>query len=562
MRWFNGWFAQAWSDNRLRVEKTMTSIAGSEIWVFGDLRNERFFGFGLNVLAKARQLAKTISGKAAVVLLGTPAGQQVTDIPVYAACKSLTHAERDCLSHGADIVYVIEHPNLAVPRADSYATVIAEAVRAKKPKLMLFALTDFGRELASRVARLVDAGLIADCLDLRSEEGGIVASCPSWGGQIIADIGFADNDRTGFATVQPHICKPETAEGEPGIVERLNGQSLRTDKGLKLLSCELEAGSQRQLEKAEIVVVGGAGLGNMDGFALVRELAAAIGGEVGATRPPVLNRWADESRMIGQTGKTVRPGILLSVGTSGAVQYTAAITESKTIVAVNRDQNSPIFQIADIGIVADAKTFLPVLTTKVKQVVMRKMADVLCDDGGSGGREGFGEKVCKLRESYQWSREALAEATGQTPEFIDQIEKEELEPSVSFLLRLAKALKVDPGTFLRKEEKEIIRGQREQSFIKRTRNYSYQALTPGAEQSHLRAFMVTIESKQTHKPVEYKHEGEEFIYVMEGEIEVTLGGKTHHLKTDESIHFNSEIPHKLKSLSNEDTRCLVVLYTV
>ena len=282
---------------------------------------------------------------------------------------------------------------------------------------------------------------------------------------------------------------------------------------------------------------------------------------MGATRPPVLQHWVEEERLIGQTGKTVRPGLLLSIGTSGAVQYTAGIKDAKMIVAINRDQNSPIFQIADVGVVTDAKTFLPMLTSKVKQTVMRNIADVLCENKGVASAKSFGTKVCKLREDHGWSVEDLAEATGKTPEFIERVENEEFSPSVSFLLRLAKALKIDPSTFLREEEKDIIRGQRSMAFTKRTRNYSYQTLTPGAESDHLRAFMVTIESKQTHKPVEYKHEGEEFIFVMEGELELILGGTRHHLKTGESIHFNSDIPHKLKSLSNQDTRCLVILYT-
>jgi electron transfer flavoprotein alpha subunit len=202
------------------------------------------------------------------------------------------------------------------------------------------------------------------------------------------------------------------------------------------------------------------------------------------------------------------------------------------------------------------------LTTRVKQTVMRKMADVLCESKGEDSEKGFGAKVCKLRQDHGWSVEDLAEKAGQTPEFIERIENEEFSPPVSFLLRLAKAMNIDPGIFLRKEEKDIIRGQRSTAFTRRTRNYSYQTLTPGAENDHLRAFMVTIEAKQTHKPVEYKHEGEEFIYVMEGELELILGGTRHHLKTGESIHFNSEIPHKLKSLSNQNTHCLVTLYTV
>ncbi len=534
----------------------------SEIWVYGDLRNERFFGLSINVLAKARALSRSVSGKVVMVLMGSSTDREPLEGSGSQICVSMTAAEKACIAHGADMVYVFENENLNVPRADTYGMVLADAVLTRNPMLVLFALTDFGRELAARTARINSNGLIADCLSLKIEEDRVVASCPSWGGEIMAEITFSDGHRTGLVTVQPHGHAAVEVQGEPGVVERCQVECPEGTRGLKLVSSVVEPESHRKLEEADVVVVGGAGLGNMNGFGLVRELAATLGGEVGATRPPVLQHWVDEERLIGQTGKTVRPGLLLSVGTSGAVQYTAGIMEAKTIVAINRDPNSPIFQIADLGIVADAKMFLPSLITKAKQVVMRKMADILCDGSGTDGVEEFGAKVCKLREAHDWSREALAEATGQTPEFIEQIENNEFSPSVSFLLRLAKVLNIDPGTFLSKEEKEIIRGQRAQAFIKRTRNYSYQTLTPGAERDHLRAFMITIESKQAHKPVEYKHEGEEFIYVMEGEIELTLGGKIHHLKRSESIHFNSEIPHKLKSLSNENTRCLVVLYTV
>jgi len=282
---------------------------------------------------------------------------------------------------------------------------------------------------------------------------------------------------------------------------------------------------------------------------------------VGATRPPVLQHWVDEERLIGQTGKTISPNLLFSIATSGAVQYTAGIMEAKTIVALNRDRHAPIFQVADVGIVADARTFLPLLTRRVKQVVMRKLADALYEDQKAGTRAGFGAKVLTLREAHRWSREALAQATGQSPEFIARVEMDEVVPHVSFLLSLARALKVDPGTFLRKEEKTMIRGQRAEAFIRRTQNYSYETLTPGAENQHLRAFMITIEPREAHKPVAYKHEGEEFILVMEGALVLTLGGKTHHLKPGESRHFNSETPHKLKSHSDEPTRCVVVLYT-
>jgi electron transfer flavoprotein alpha subunit/transcriptional regulator with XRE-family HTH domain len=438
---------------------------------------------------------------------------------------------------------------------------LADAVQKQKPLLVMFALTDFGRELAARTARIMNAGLIAHCGDLRMEKEKVVATCASWGGEIMAEITFSNDLPTGFATVEPHILQAIAVRGKPGTIKRIQVDRLREPKGLRLISSSAEPEERRKLEEAEVVVVGGAGLGNADGFGLVRELAAALGGEVAATRPPVLQHWVDEERLIGQTGKTISPNLLFSIATSGAVQYTAGIMEAKTIVALNRDRHAPIFQVADLGIVADARTFLPLLTRSVRQVVMRKLADALYENHKTGTRVGFGAKVLTLREAHHWSREALAQATGQSPEFIAQVETDEVVPPVSFLLSLARALKVDPGTFLREEEKTMIRGQRAEAFVRRTQNYSYETLTPGAENQHLRAFMITIEPRQAHKPVAYKHEGEEFILVMEGALELTLGGKTHHLKPGESRHFNSETPHKLKSHSDEPTRCVVVLYT-
>ncbi|MFC1534873.1 FAD-binding protein [Thermodesulfobacteriota bacterium] len=528
----------------------MTKNLKNEIWVFGDLRSQRLFGLCFNVLAAARNLAGPLSGKAVAILLGSPSFS-----------ISIDDAVENCVSNGADEVYVLENPDLDFTRADVNAQALFQIIQSRSPRLVLFALTDFGREVAARCARKYNAGLIADCVELRIEDDRIIAGCPSWGDEIMAELTYSNHEVTGFATVQPHAFQAVTERGTPGTVERIQVEGIKPSKKLNRVSFSAEPGDRRKLEEAEIVVVGGAGMGNADGFGLVRNLSAALGGEVGATRPPVLHHWIDEERLIGQTGKSVRPELLFSIGTSGAVQYTSGITESKTIVAINRDPDSPIFQMADLGIVTDAKTFLPHLTDRVKQVVMRDLADVLGEDRADGTGNGFGEKVRKLRESHGWTIEDIAQHTGQTPESIQQVEKDEVVPSVSFLLSLSKALGVDPGTFLREEEKTAIREQRAQAFIKRTKNYYYQTLTPGAENQHLRGFMITIEPRQAHKPVAYKHEGEEFIYVMEGSLELTLDNKVNHLKVGESIHYNSEIPHKLKNLGSETTRCLVMLYT-
>jgi electron transfer flavoprotein alpha subunit len=534
-----------------------------EIWVYIDLRNERLFSLSLNVMARAYELNRSVSGEIIAIVIGSsanPAPETTMEIPGI----PVNEAADRCFSHGADRVFIFENPNLSIPRTDIYAPLLCDAVESRAPMLVLFPLTEFGRDLAARTARLSNAGLIADCVDLAMKDGRIVASCPSWGGEILAEITFTKNfHTTGFATVQPHGIQPVDSSGKPGTIERIAVDNVVIPEGIELISSNYEPEGHKKLEEAEIVVAGGAGLGTADGFGMIRDLAAALGGEVGATRPPVLQHWIKEDSLIGQTGKTVHPEVLISVGTSGAIQYTAGITDSKTIVAINRDPKAPIFQIADIGIATDASTFLPVFTSKVRQTVMRSLTDTLYkrEEAGEEKISGFGEKLLKLRESHGWSRESLAFATGQSPEFIEQFENEEISPSVSFLLRLSRAFNVDPGTFLHESEKAMIRDQRTQQFVKRTQNYSYETLTPGTENEHLRSFMITIESKQAHKPVAYKHEGEEYIYVMEGDLELTLGGKVHKLKQHESIHFNSETPHKLRSLSDEATRCLVVLYT-
>jgi len=534
-----------------------------DIWVFIDLRSRRLLGFSLNILCKGRQLAASTGGRLVAVILTPPGGSRL-NASEGDACVLTESAEASCLGHGADQVLVLENDRFASPRPDLFAGALADAVIARRPRLVLTALTDFGRELAARVARHCHSGLIADCQDIHIEtDDRIIGVCPAWGGSIVADISFADGWGTGFATVQSHCCQAEPVETPVGEILRQSIDTLPAAPALHMTDSRPAAAAQRKLENADIVVIGGAGLGNAKAFGKIRELAAVLGGQVGATRPPVLQHWVDETRLIGQTGKSVAPKLLISIGTSGAAQYTAGIMEADHIVVINRDPDAPIFQLADTAIVADAVTFLPVLIERAQQAVMRQLADVLCETTvAREDNDGFGARLKKLREGHDWSIEVLAEATGQTPDFIQEVEDNTISPPVGFLLRLSTALNVDPGTFLRKEEQVAIRDRRLEAYVRRTQNYSYQTLTEGSATDHLRAFMVTIEPHDTHKPVAYKHEGEEFIYVISGELELTLDKKNHVLKPGEHQHFNSYIPHRLKSLSNEPTRCLVVLYTI
>ncbi|MBN2062717.1 MAG: FAD-binding protein [Deltaproteobacteria bacterium] len=539
----------------------MTSNFRNDVWIYCDSRNQRLLGHSANMLSAARNVAEQIPGKCVAVLFGNPEQRKKHKQATFSSCIPSGQAVEDLITKGADYVYLIESFDQDFPRADIHSRMMTVLIKERLPKLVLFPLTDFGREVAARCASMCEAGLIADCVELKFDSGRVIAGCPSWGGEIMAELTYSDPSSTGFATVQPHAFQKCTTKGSPGSLERIRIDKPEITDRIRQLPYTAESAERKRLEDAKIVVAGGAGMSNSEGFGLVRKLSASLGGEVGATRPPVLSHWADEECLIGQTGKTVRPELLITIGTSGAVQYTAGITESKNIIAINRDPDSPIFNVADVGVVADARTLLPLLIEKIKKEVMRDLADFLTEEKKEEGQGEFGKKIHRLRESHGWSIEDLAQKTGQSPEHVQQVENDEIVPSVSFLLSVSRALGVDPGSFLRDDEKAAMREQRAQAFIKRTKNYYYQTLTPGAENEHLRGFMITIEPNQTHKPVAYKHEGEEFIYVMEGSLELTLENKKNHLKPGESIHFNSERPHKLKSLSKENTRCLVVLYT-
>src|SRR4030066_2432536 len=173
----------------------------------------------------------------------------------------------------------------------------------------------------------------------------------------------------------------------------------------------------------------------------------------------------------------------------------------------------------------------------------------------------FGAKMKQLRQLRKISYEQLANKTGFSQRYLKEIEEGMAIPPVSAVIQIAKALAIDSGSFLSAEEQEATVKRRAESFYKRTQAYSYKTLTPDAEAKHMKAFLVTIDPRQDHQMVEYRHEGEEFIYVLKGEGEVIVGENPNHLKKNETLHFNSGITHKLRNLSDEDAKLLVVLYT-
>jgi len=520
-----------------------------EIWVFADHRNHLHDRSSLQVLGQARALSGD-KGRVTVILLG----------------HRVEGMAKEYIAYGAQRVLLVDHPQLAWYRADLFTMLMNDLIQEHQPEILLVGASEFGKELAPRVAKRLGVGLCADSISLEWDEKGerLIASSPAFGGNFLARIVWSTH-RPYVATVSPGAF-PERPydQNASGEIVKIEKNLSEASSRIHVISSIREPHQTTKLEDAKIVVAGGRGLKNLEGFNSVRELAMLLGGEVGATRPAVDAHWTSSDQLIGQTGKAIRPELLVTCGTSGAVQYTAALRGARTIVAVNRDPHAPIFKIADFGVVADTLSFLPSFITEVKSHLFREITDLYRSQMKTGQDQKsvtFGRRIKKLREDHKMSVTDLSEKTGQPPEFIEQVESDSLTPPVSFLLQLSQALQMDPSHFLTEQEKMQIDGKRQEGFVKRTQDYSYRTLTPGAADKHLRAFMVTIEPKESHKMIEYKHPGEEFIFVFKGELELTLGGKVFHLKQGETFHFDSETKHKLRNLSDERCELIVTLYT-
>jgi len=279
--------------------------------------------------------------------------------------------------HGADVVHLAEHAALAHYSSIPYADVLAGMIERHRPAVMLFGATTTGRDLAPRVASKLKVGLTADCTDLkigphRDAVAGkdypklLYQIRPAFGGNIIATI-VNPETRPQMATVREGVMK--LGEPEPGRKGRLERFEVELDgqaAAVELLEAH-RAERKVNLKKANIIVAGGAGVGSKENFELIRRLAEALGGEVGASRAAVDAGFIDKAHQVGQTGTTVRPKLYVACGISGAVQHRAGMQESGKILAINTDPNAPIFQIAHYGIVGDLNEVIPALIEACKE---------------------------------------------------------------------------------------------------------------------------------------------------------------------------------------------------
>lgn len=325
-----------------------------DLWVFIETNED---GSAKNVGIELLNPGKQMATKQGGILVAIVVGNKVDE-----AVKSVSE-------HGADKIIVVEGEEYAHYSTDAYTTAICTLVEKYAPTSMLIGATNNGRDLGPRVSCRLKTGLTADCtaLDIDEESGNVAWTRPAFGGNLMATILCPDN-RPQIGTVRPGVFKKsESAPSNAEIIREdihVNEKDIRT----KILEFIKEIDSELvDLESAEIIVSGGRGVGGSDGFAPVKELAKVLGATVGASRAAVDSGWISHSHQVGQTGKTVGPKLYIACGISGAIQHLAGMSSSDCIVAINKDADAPIFNVANYGVVGDLFEVLPILTEEIKK---------------------------------------------------------------------------------------------------------------------------------------------------------------------------------------------------
>lgn len=315
------------------------------------------------LLGKAKDLAADLDTQVTAVLLGSN---------VKGLADSLAE-------YGADRVIVVDDPVLETYRTEPYAQALTAVINEYKPEIMLVGATAIGRDLGPRVSARVGTGLTADCTKLEigdfplnplpnkeQKHNQLLMTRPAFGGNTIATIACPDN-RPQMATVRPGVMqKIDPIKGAEAEVVEFNPELKENNCYVEILDIVKEVAEVADIQQAKILVSGGRGVGSKENFKILQDLADALGGTVSCSRAVVDNGWMPKDLQVGQTGKTVRPNVYFAIGISGAIQHTAGMEESDIIIAINKDESAPIFDVADYGIVGDLNKIVPLITEAVK----------------------------------------------------------------------------------------------------------------------------------------------------------------------------------------------------
>lgn len=325
-----------------------------DIFVFAEQRRGEIQKVAFELLGKARELADSKGEKVFAILLGD---------------KLPEAASQDLIAHGADGVLLVNDSNLASYTTEPYAQAITHIIQTKHPAVVLFGATTIGRDLGPRLSARNVTGLTADCTGLDySDEGNLMMTRPAFGGNLMATIMCPDH-RPQMSTVRPGVMRKLAADPKrKGTVEKIEVPFKKDKFKVKIVKEVIETKTKTDITEANLLVSGGRGVGNAEGFQKLEALAKVVKGQVSSSRAMVDAGVMPHDRQVGQTGKTVRPGAYFALGISGAIQHLAGMEESEFIIAVNKDKDAPIFQVADLGIVADLHKVVPLLTERLAKL--------------------------------------------------------------------------------------------------------------------------------------------------------------------------------------------------
>ena len=322
------------------------------VWVFAEQRDGTLNRVALELLGLGQTLAQGLNQELSAVLLG----------------HEVEHLTAELGEFGARNIYLAQHRLLTHYQTAPYAKVISQLIREHKPNILLIGATTIGRDLAPRVSMRLNLGLTADCTELTIDptDGSLLQTRPAFGGNVMATI-RTWYSRPQMATVRPGVMEAKRADGTSGyritekVIKLLDKDTLTT-----VLELAREEKKGVNLCDATVIVAGGRGVGSKEGMGCLFSLAKALGGEVAGTRMVIEEGWLPVERQVGQTGQTVRPELYIACGISGAIQHRAGMLNSRYVIAVNKDERAPIFEVADWGIVGDLHEVVPIFTNAMR----------------------------------------------------------------------------------------------------------------------------------------------------------------------------------------------------
>jgi electron transfer flavoprotein alpha subunit len=328
---------------------------GKGIWIVAEPRGEVLPKVALEMLGEARRLGKETGDDVAVILIGHGASTHVSEL------------ER----HGADKIYVFDDAGLARYNLEAYSALISSLVKKEAPHILLLPATVHGREMAPRIAMTTNSGLASDCIafSLDSEKQ-LQCIRPAYAGKVRITLAYKGHDMTLMATVRPNLLPAaEMVEEHKATIHKMDCATSAKVGTTLVETKKPECGEVVELTEAGIIVSGGRGLKEQANFSLCENLAKALNGAVGASRMAVDAGWREHRFQVGQTGKVVTPDIYIACGISGAIQHQVGMSQSKCIIAINKDADANIFKICDFGIVGDLFEVLPLLTEEMKKAL-------------------------------------------------------------------------------------------------------------------------------------------------------------------------------------------------